>query len=226
VDVAVGLGVAALAAAFVVPATIEWLKRPRLEIVPSPWAPAGPVAWTFAAVRIRNKPLTWPFHWLLTREAAQGLEVQIDFFTWSSGERAMSSVPGRWSSTPQPLRSVPSPPPQTAAQLASTGGTAVLDPNYQSFKSVYDPDLIRRQHDVPVTRGGEEVAVAILRAGEAFAFTDSSYGHPAWGQPELRLQRGTYRVVVRVHGSSIDHTQAFKLEYLSDDFTSFRLEPA
>ena len=54
------LGVAALVAAFAAPGSIEVLKRPRLEIVPTPWAPVGPVSWTFATVQVRNKPITAP----------------------------------------------------------------------------------------------------------------------------------------------------------------------
>lgn len=219
------LAVAALAAAFFVPGTIEWLKRPRLEVVLSPWTPAGPVAWTFAAVRIRNRPVVRPFRWLLTREPAAGCTVFIDFFKWGTSERALPpAIPGRWSSHPEPLRAVPNPPPGPA--LPYSGGTAILDPNYTPFALVFDPRLIQRQQDVAVSTGGEEVAVAVLRAGEAFAFTDSSYGHPSWGQPDLKLDRGTYRVVVRVQGSTIEHEQAFSLEYMSDDFASFQLHLA
>lgn len=163
-DVAVDVGVAALVAAFVVPISIEWLKRPRLEIVPSPWLAAGPVVWTFATVRIRNKPLRGPFRKTLSRDAAQGCTVLVGWFGWASGERVMPPVPGRWSSHPEPLRSVPSPPADPAAY---SGGTAILNPNYRPFTEVYDPTLVRREHDVAASEGGEEVAVAILLAGEA-----------------------------------------------------------
>src|SRR4051812_33737753 len=105
--VGISLGVAALAAAIGVPASIEALKRPRLEIVPSPWSPAGPVAWTFAAVRVCNEPLGAPFNRFLTREAAQGCVVDIDYFKWGTSERLFATVPGRWSSHPEPIRSVP-----------------------------------------------------------------------------------------------------------------------
>jgi hypothetical protein len=85
--------------------------------------------------------------------------------------------------------------------------------------------MIRREHDVPVSPGGEEVAVAILLAsGEAFAFTDESYNHPSWANPDLKLERGTYRVVVRASASNADVTTEFKLEYLSGNFAGFHLE--
>lgn len=221
-DIAVGIGLAALVLAVLVPVTIEWLKRPQLQIEPSPWAPQGPVGWTFAAVRVRNEPLPTVFRWLLIREVAQGCVVSIDFFKWDSKERVVQTVTGRWSSHPEPLRAIPSNPPQPLA----ASGTATTSPTYAPFSLSFDSTLVKREQDIPVTKGGgEEVAVAVLLAfDEAFAFTDSSYAHPNWGDPNLALSHGTYRVLVRVEGSSVDAEQAFRLEYLSKDFAKFRLE--
>jgi hypothetical protein len=170
-----------------------------------------------------TNPLPRVFRWLLTREAAQGCVVWINVFNWSTGERIMEPIPGRWSKSSQPLRSIPSPPPQP---VGSGAGTAIIDPSYRPFSEAFDPTLIQREQDVPVTEGGEEVSVAILRAGEAFVFTDSSYAYPAWGHPDLELKRGTYRIVVRARASSVVCEQAFKLEYLSDDFARFQLSTA
>jgi len=77
---------------------------------------------------------------------------------------------------------------------------------------------------VAVSPDGEEVAVAILRDGEAFAFSTESYAYPSWGNPSWRLEHGTYRIVVRVRGSAIQEERYFKLEYLSNDVSKFRLE--
>jgi hypothetical protein len=77
-----------------------------------------------------------------------------------------------------------------------------------------------------VAVGGEEVAVAILIPREAHAFSTESYDYPAWGEPEWKLKHDTYRVVVRVRGSSVQCEQAFKLEYLDNDFAKFRLQEA
>jgi len=104
-----------------------------------------------------------------------------------------------------------------------TGGTASISTE-PGFSAVYDRTLDPPQHDVPVSQDGEEVAVAILRAGEAFAFSTESYDHNAWGNPAWRLQRGsTYCIVVGVRGSNVEHKEAFRLEYLTDDFSKFRL---
>ena len=66
--------------------------------------------------------------------------------------------------------------------------------------------------------------MAVLSAEEAFAFSSESYAHNKFGNLAWRLGRGTYRIAVHVHGSSVDHEQVFKLEYLSDDFAQFRLQ--
>lgn len=221
--VGIGLGSAALVAAVAVPASIEALKRPRLDILPSPWSPAGPVAWTFAAIRVHNKPLGPLLNRFLTRQAAQGCRVDIDYFDWASGARVMATVPGRWSSHPEPIRSVPNPP--ASAAVPYSGGTAIMSPQ-QAFLAVYDATLDPREHDVPVSEAGEEVAVAILTPGQASAFSTASYAHPAWANPDWSLSYGTYRIVVTVSGSSVKCERAFKLEYLDADFAKFRLQRA
>jgi hypothetical protein len=182
------LTIAALVAAFVVPFAVEAFRRPRLEIIPSPWLPAGPTPWTFATVQVRNKRLAGPLARLLTREAAQGCVVDIDYFRWGTDERVIPTVHGCWT---------------------DHTGTETAD---------------RRNRDIPASHIGVEVAVAVLREGEAFAVSSESYVPNAFGNPVWPLDRGTYRIVVHVYGSSVDHKQVFKLEYLSDDFGQFRLQ--
>ncbi len=98
-------------------------------------------------------------------------------------------------------------------------------PTQPEYSIIYDPEKDPGQLDIAVSPDGEEVAVAILRDGEAFAFSTESYGYPSWGNPRWRLEYGTYRIVVRVRGSGILEERPFKLEYLNnDDISKFRLE--
>jgi hypothetical protein len=101
-------------------------------------------------------------------------------------------------------------------------GTARTEPPYKVF---YDPTLSPSQLDVPVGPDGEEIAVAILIDRKAYAFTTESYNYPGWANPEWLLElKKTYRIVVRISGSSTQKERAFKLEYLTNDVSKFRLE--
>jgi hypothetical protein len=112
-----------------------------------------------------------------------------------------------------------------AAGLPVTGGSAGFPPISGSsrrkhagpeYTVVYDPARDPGLRDVAVSSDGEEIAVAILRDNEAFAFSTESYKHPSWGNPEWRLERGkVYRIVVRVRGSGVQREEPFRLEYLT-----------
>jgi len=118
----------------------------------------------------------------------------------------MSTVPGHWTNSQELIDSVPYSPENIAAYRV---GARTTD---------------RRYRDIPVGDTGEEVAVAVLNEEGAFAFSSTSYEHNAFGDPDLRLSRGTYRVVVHARGSSVNHKRVFKLEYLSEKFDQFQLQ--
>jgi hypothetical protein len=110
-DVATVLAVVGIVLAIVVPIVVAlWVearKRAHLEIVPSAWHAPNFVAWTFATVRVRNKPLPPRLSRHLSREEAHGCIVEIDYYHWDSGGRSFPTIRGRWSSAPEPLRRVP-----------------------------------------------------------------------------------------------------------------------
>ena len=119
--------------------------------------------------------------------------------------------------------------------LPVTGAPAGLPVNPRSgsrtrrvrpeYTVVYDPARDPGQRDVAVSNEGEEIAVAIFRDDKAFAFSTESYRHPRWGNPDWRLERGkTYRIVVRVQGSSVQQERAFRLAYLTNNPSDFRLQ--
>lgn len=216
------LAVAGLAAAFIVPGTIEYLKRPKLEIVPGAWVPPGPAPWTFASVRVRNKQIAGPVGRFLSRDTAQACVVEIDYYRWDSREKVIPTVIGRWDSHPQPERRVPLDPTNTVI------GSAEADPDVlQPSRLVYDPSLNIPQHDITVSYDIGQVSVAILRNGEAFAFANESYAYldNQLGKPEWKLAKGTYRIDVLVRPSNgREQRRPFKLEYLTDNFREFQLQ--
>jgi len=219
---AIILGAAGLAAAFIVPGTIEYLKRPQLQIVPGAWVPPGPAPWTFASVMIRNKQIVGPAGRFLSRDTAQACVVEIDYYRWDSREKVIPTVTGRWDSHPQPERRVPLDHTNTAI------GPAEVDPDaLQPSRLVYDPSLDIPQQDITVGYDIGQVSVAILRNGEAFAFANESYAYldNQMGKPEWKLAKGTYRIVVRVRPSNAsEQSRPFKLEYLTDNFREFQLQ--
>jgi hypothetical protein len=216
-------GLALAIVAILLTIAIEVVRRPRLSIRPSRFTASGPVPWTFAAVRVHNKPLSRPWRWFLTREAAGGCRVTFDFFRWGTDVRVMPSVPGRWSGNPQPLRRVRQSNPETE-QYAEMLAKAGLPPPVEQYFAEYDPTLDPREHDVRTSEDGEEVAVAVLQLQVgAYAWGTESYAHPSWQKPGWQLEHGTYKVVVSVNGSSVSKSKAFKLEYLDDDFAKFNL---
>jgi hypothetical protein len=78
------VAIVALVAAFAVPIGIEAFERSRLEIGPSLWSSEGPVNWTFATVRVRNRPTWWGVKRLLTRQAAQACVVDLEYYRWGT----------------------------------------------------------------------------------------------------------------------------------------------
>lgn len=89
---------------------------------------------------------------------------------------------------------------------------------------ILDPTLIpaSQVYDLPSGGRWEEVAVAVLRDGEAHGWGAESYRFN-WRNPDWRLERGVYDVEVRVDWQGKSKARRFRLEYLSDDLPSFRL---
>jgi hypothetical protein len=91
------LAIVAIVLAVIVPTGIEYLKKPRLDIVPGNWEPQGTAPWKFAVARVVNRSLPRPFSKLFTRETAHGCKVSIEYQEWSTGKRLLPTITGRWS---------------------------------------------------------------------------------------------------------------------------------
>lgn len=220
---AIVLGAIGIAAAVVVAFAVEWLKRPRLAIAGSTFRATRPVAWTFATVRVFNRPITGWLGSIVTRQSAEGCLVSIEFRRWREDVLALPAIRGRWSSSPEPLRSqiLLASPPNPEHPEWSPGETA---PQVMSF---YDPGIDPPRLTVPPSHAGEEIAVAVLRDdGTAYAWGTESYAYAEWRKPEWQLVVGTtYAVTVRVEGSGVTETKRFTLAFLSSNFQEFDLEP-
>lgn len=228
------IGIVGLVAAFVVPGTIEFMKKPRIRIEPVPWQHPGddvPLM-TFATVQVRNKP--WPAPLSFLTRPADACRVSIDW--WLLGKegkvRKFDTMPGRWDKHAEPLKaetssSVTFPPGYTYyGGTTPTTGPGAPTVSY-STRYAYDPDRVVDEQTIAVGSDLGRVSVAVLRRHGAFAFSDASYafmdqglGNPAWVLPFNEV----YLVEVHVKASNGERTERFKLEYLSHDFEKFRLQ--
>lgn len=215
------IAIVAFAAVFFV----EWMHRPKLDIVPAAFRPAGPTPWTFAAVHVHNRPMPRPLKWFVSRNMAQACAIDVEFRLWGQSVRAMPTVPARWSSNPQPIRPLPPGTPTSSSLAGPTGPQSPTSAAPAQYE--FDATLDSRRHDVPVSDDGEHAAIAILLHSDgAYAFGTDSYASPGFRKPDWKLEHGTYRVTVTVSGSDVRCERSFKLEYLNEDFANFALEPA
>jgi hypothetical protein len=187
---------------------LAYLRGSRIEIRAKDWS--RPEPWHFATVEIRNPA---PPRWLLlaSRETAVGCRVTARFYR--QGEPVTTSIPCRWSDRPEPIRLDLVDPRTLGAPPGPPLQIGILDPTLIPASQVYD---------LPSGGRWEEVAVAVLRDGEAHGWGADSYRFN-WGNPDWRLERGVYDVEVRVDWLGKSKTRWFRLEYLSDDLPSFRL---
>jgi hypothetical protein len=167
------------------------------------------VAWTFATVYIRVRPLARGLRSILTRQSATGCTATIEFR--QQGDLVLPEIPARWSSRREPLE----------PQIVTSGGNPQL-----VFK--YVPGDVPQTKTLDLAPGQwEEVAVAIQRQdGTASAFGAESYAAPDWRYLGWDLKQGVYDVTVRVESSGISASRRFKLDNLKPDFARFRLTPA
>lgn len=201
------------AVSLVVTLGIEWLKRPRLEVVAETWKPTGQTPWWFAVAHVRNKPLPTALAWFLVRQSAAGCEVTLRFREQGQVAPTLPDVAARWSANREPITLSP--------QTPTTPGGPV------TYTAAYDqtlvPDTLRL--DVPPSGVGQEVAVAITREGEAFIFGAESYAYGIFGNPKWKLEKKIYDVDVVASSSGIKAVGRFQLDNRDASYANFRVVP-
>jgi len=110
--------------------------------------------------------------------------------------------------------------------IGATGGG--VSSNTAAWHVEYDPSLDTPQQDISVGSDRGHISVAILKDGNAFAFANDSYGTPPSNhlcKPEWKLTLGeTYLIEIHIKGANVNYNKAFKLEYLTDNFSDFKLK--
>jgi len=196
----IGLAVSLVALSIVV--LQQLIERPRLRVELSPWSdPQMP--WKFVAVRVWNLRMTKALRWLFNRRSAEACEVGITFRRVDEPQRSLN-VLGRWSAHPEPYR---------LDVATAPDGTA-------SVVSVFEQSLVPGSYhlDIPATGAWQEVAIAVRRDGEVYAFSAESYSYADWKRPEWRLEPGDWEVDVTAESVNASATKRFRLRITTDDF--------
>ena len=132
-------------------------------------------------------------------------------------------VSGGTAPTTSPAAAITPAPPAHSNML----GGAVSGGNSPDYVIAYDASLDPGQHDITTDPEGKEIAVAILRNGEVFAFSTESYKYPVWGNPDWRLDlKQVYKIVISVHGAGVRKKRSFRLDCLEANPAQFRLKSA
>lgn len=172
------LSIGAIALTILVPAGVEWAKRPRLVVKPGHDANSDDPYWRIVHVRVVNLPGL--LHKLILRSQAAGCSVKLEFVSCSDNSKL--SVEGKWSGRPEPLTAVPN--------------------GYR-----YDPQMIlpTRILDVSPNSYGEAVAVAIKHNGDAVAYADRPelYENGNLRSSRLALPHERYDVTVTARAGDI-----------------------
>lgn len=206
VDVASALVYIVGAAAPFVAVALALVRRPKIRFRPHDWTAAVPVEWQFAAAHLRNQePQSWiP---LAGRDAALWCRGEIEFR--QDGQLVVGPVPARWSARPEPLRHEP---------LSDRSGRIIV-------VALAAPELVgaSEEYDLPAGGRWEEIAVAVRRGDEAYAWGSTSYFHDEWRNPEWELEPGIYEVKLMLTFSGGTAEQNFTLEWTGNKDDPFRL---
>ena len=196
----IGLAVSLVALSIVV--LQQLIERPRLRVELSPWSDPR-VPWKFVAVRVWNLRMTKALPWLFNRRSAEACEVGITFRRVDEPQRSVN-IPGRWSAHPESYR---------LDVATAPDGTA-------SVVSLFEQSLVPGSYDldIPATGAWQEVAIAVRRDGEVYAFSADSYSYPDWKRPDWRLEPGDWEADVTAASANASATKRFRLRITTDDF--------
>lgn len=182
-----GLGLVGVVLALVVPAFVEWSRRPCLRVVRRDGDDANSKNpyWRIVHVRVVNEPLSgWLSHVLL-RNPAMGCRVKLEFKSTSDG--MTTGARGKWSAKPEPLTLLP------------TGPNTVV----RAFDAEKIPQALTI--DLSPSKDGEPVAVAIKHNNDlhAFAYDPDVYAEGNLRNDAFQLADERYEVTITATAGEI-----------------------
>lgn len=181
---------------------IEYLKKPRLELVAEnppvdqhyTNAPAGDAR--FVRVKVRNRAMPKLLRWL-GRSAAYQCIGYVQFHHLDNGAPVFSkAMPIRWSGSAEPIM----------YHALPTGGVA----------QVFDPikyDAAFRRDCFPGSEELADVAAKFDNDDECYGWSNETYlPGKGWRNADYRMPRGRYLVRVTIRSSGENVSKVFQLE--------------
>jgi hypothetical protein len=168
----------------------EWMKRPKLRItIAEPWDGnlANSIVRT-VRISVENVSPLAVVRWFIARQPAFAAYALIDFFRLDGTAAFASSMTARWVGSPQP------------PQLA--------------HNNVIYPDALEilRYRDVHLNRvESMDLATKFDNDTDCFGFTNTSYFHPDFKDPDWRLPQERYRIRVSLYSGSNSTGKTFIL---------------
>jgi hypothetical protein len=203
-------GIIGFVASFYASLWVEFLRRPILAFRVGNVGDGtrGSDSWRFLHVSVYNttKPPRWLRFVLLPglppRYSASATQAWISYRL--QGKEVLK-LEGRWSSTPEPL-------------IPTSRGV------------LFDPSKVPggQRENIPFGEGSA-IAVGLKFDGdpEYFAFNSWSYGFPKWKNPDWRLTKARYEVVVTVVTGGYQYpSPTFILDNPGIAKTGFNLQPS
>lgn len=159
------------------------VSRPSLSVEVGEESFSPNREYKFLHVAVSNTLPRGVFAALRAPRTARGCRAFLTFRERATGRVILYSIPGDWSSTPEPL-------------------VQLWDPGQKHVVMFADITKVAARKSVSIAPGGSDtVAVAVKHSGEAacFAFNhDNYFGQPGWRLDKHRFGLGEYDVAVRI----------------------------
>lgn len=163
----------------------------------------------FRFVHVNAINLDWPkWFFLFRRDAALNTTAEI-IFKGKNSNKPFFSIPGRWSSNPEPIK------------IDSVIGKAIFDVEKARMGGLIN---ISPSENSRMLREGK-LGIAIKFEGEnaCYGFSDISYRHdfkvPAW-----KLERGVYDIEIIIRSGRFSSSRSFVLENLGKELAKLILK--
>jgi hypothetical protein len=178
---------------------VEWLRKPNLELIISPFKdvtyenrPARNVRWL--SINLMNHPLPWFAKWM-SRNAALQCHGLITFHHIDGQNIFGRSMPIRWSDSPEPV---------AINFILDDKHISIIDPARFTLES--------RMDIYPGESRNLGVAVKFDNEDDCYGWCNENYfSTPIWRNPNWKLTSGRYLIKVLVTSSGQKCTKIFRL---------------